>query len=64
MEERLVRLVNSWARAVLKSLYRFLIPNVAGPSNLVPLAALETKEMSVGSLRCGSSQRKIACSER
>jgi len=39
------------ARAVLDNLYRFVVPAVAGPVRLVPLAALATKEQSVFALR-------------
>ena len=34
------------ARAVLDNLYRFIVPAVAGPNRLVPLAALATPKMT------------------
>ncbi|WP_460706513.1 hypothetical protein [Myceligenerans halotolerans] len=34
------------ARAVLDNLYRFILPAVADPSHVVPLAALETPDVS------------------
>lgn len=39
------------ARSVLDSLYRFVVPAVAGPLRLVPLAALATKEFNVPAIR-------------
>ena len=33
------------ARAILDNLYRFVVPAVAGPARLVPLAALATEEI-------------------
>lgn len=39
------------ARAVLDNLYRFVVPAVAGPARLVPLAALASGEVSAGALR-------------
>jgi fido (protein-threonine AMPylation protein) len=39
------------ARAMYDNLVRFIVPNVAGPARLVPLAALANKEFSVAALR-------------
>lgn len=39
------------ARAILENLYKFIVPAVAGPARIVPLAALESKEISVNALR-------------
>jgi Fic family protein len=39
------------ARSVLENLYRFVIPAVAGPKRLVPLASLADPELSHGALR-------------
>jgi hypothetical protein len=39
------------ARSVLDNLYRFVMPAVAGPRRLVPLAALVDDELSHGALR-------------
>jgi fido (protein-threonine AMPylation protein) len=47
------------ARAVLDSLYRFAIPAVAGPSRLVPLAALETRDLSVQALRAAAERGRL-----
>ncbi len=47
------------ARAVLDNLYRFIVPAVAGPSRLVPLAALATKETSVVALRNASQRGRL-----
>ena len=51
------------ARGVLDNLYRFIVPAVAGPNRLVPLAALATPNMTEGALRsrptaAGSEPRK------
>jgi hypothetical protein len=39
------------ARAILDNLYRFVVPAVAGPARLVPLAALATPSLSASALR-------------
>lgn len=39
------------ARAVLDNLYRFVVPGVAGPARLVPLAALSTYDLRLPALR-------------
>lgn len=39
------------ARAILDSLYRFVLPAVAGPARLIPLEALATKDLTVAALR-------------
>jgi fido (protein-threonine AMPylation protein) len=39
------------ARTVLDNLYRFVVPAVAGPTRLVPIAALGTAELSIRALR-------------
>ncbi len=39
------------ARALLANLYKFIVPAVAGPARLVPLAALETEDISATALR-------------
>ena len=44
------------ARAVLHSLYRFVLPAVAGPARLVPLEALATPELDAAALR-GAARR-------
>lgn len=47
------------ARAVTDNLYRFVVPAVAGPNRLVPLAALATKERSVVSLRAAIERGRL-----
>lgn len=39
------------ARAVLENLYKFIVPAVAGPARLVPLAALASQAVSTAALR-------------
>lgn len=39
------------ARAVLENLYKFIVPAIAGPARLVPIAALATEDLSAGALR-------------
>jgi Fic family protein len=39
------------ARAILDNLYKFIVPAVAGPARLVPLAALASPELTPGALR-------------
>ena len=47
------------ARAVLHSLYRFVLPAVAGPARLVPLEALATPELNTGALRGAASRGRL-----
>lgn len=47
------------ARSVLDNLYRFIMPAVAGPNRLVPLAALATKELTEGSLRVAANRGRL-----
>jgi Fic family protein len=47
------------ARAVLDNLYRFIVPAVAGPRRLVPLAALATREISEGALRAAAVRSRL-----
>jgi Fic/DOC family len=47
------------ARAVLDNLYRFIVPAVAGPNRLVPLAALTTKQLSEGALRLAANRGRL-----
>jgi Fic family protein len=44
------------ARAILDNLYKFIMPAVAGPARLVPLAALATKELSSTTLRVAANR--------
>ena len=47
------------ARAMLDSLYRFVLPAVAGPARLVPLEALATPELKAGALRAAASRGRL-----
>ncbi len=47
------------ARAVLDTLMRFIVPAVAGPARLVPLAALADCEVSVRALRSAAERGRL-----
>jgi Fic/DOC family len=47
------------ARAVLDTLMRFIVPAVAGPARLVPLAALADKELSARALRQAAERGRL-----
>jgi Fic family protein len=47
------------ARSVLDNLYRFVVPAIAGPSRLVPLAALATAELTTGALRVAANRGRL-----
>jgi Fic/DOC family len=47
------------ARAVLNNLHRFVIPAVAGPNRLVPLAALGSRQRTVASLRQAATRGRL-----
>ena len=47
------------ARTVLDNLYRFVVPALAGPARLVPLTALETKEISRLALRNAAQRGRL-----
>lgn len=47
------------ARAILDNLYRFVVPAVAGPVRLVPLAALATDEITAGALRVAATRGRL-----
>lgn len=47
------------ARAILDNLYKFVIPAVAGPARLVPLAALATREVNAGALRTAAIRGRL-----
>ncbi len=42
------------ARAILDNLYKFVVPAIAGPARLVPIAALATEEINAGALRAAA----------
>ena len=47
------------ARTVLDNLYRFVVPALAGPARLVPLAALETPQVSRIALRNAAQRGRL-----
>ena len=48
-----------FARAILDSLHRFVIPAVADPDRLAPLAALETPGMKASALRAAADRGRL-----
>jgi hypothetical protein len=47
------------ARAILDNLYKFILPAIAGPVRLVPLAALATEEISANALRVAAGRGRL-----
>ena len=47
------------ARAILDNLYKFIVPAVAGPARLVPIAALTTRELSQTALRVAAARGRL-----
>ncbi|MGQ0837632.1 Fic family protein [Actinokineospora sp.] len=47
------------ARSVTTNLYKFVMPTVAGPVKLVPLAALATHDLSENALRVAASRNRL-----
>ena len=47
------------ARAMYDNLNRFIVPNVAGPARLVPLAALANKDFSLAALRQAAQRGRL-----
>ncbi|MFA5785638.1 MAG: Fic family protein [Actinomycetota bacterium] len=47
------------ARAIIDNLYRFIVPAVAGPARLVPLAALADKRASSNALRVAAIRGRL-----
>lgn len=47
------------ARSVTTNLYRFVLPAIAGPVKLVPLAALATDDLSEGALRVAANRGRL-----
>lgn len=43
-------------RAILDNLYKFVVPAIAGPARLVPLAALASREFSATTLRAAANR--------
>ncbi len=47
------------ARSILDNLYRFIVPAVAGPARLVPLAALASDEIAAPALRTAANRGRL-----
>ena len=47
------------ARAILDNLYKFVIPSVAGPARLVPLAALADARITASALRNAAHRGRL-----
>ena len=47
------------ARAILDNLNRFVVPAIAGPARLVPLAALANQAISTNALRAAANRRRL-----
>lgn len=47
------------ARSVLDNLYRFVVPAVAGPARIVPLAALANEDISAAALRTAANRGRL-----
>ncbi len=47
------------ARAMYDNLNRFIVPNLAGPARIVPLAALVTEDFSMGALRQAAQRGRL-----
>lgn len=52
------------ARAMIDNLNRFIIPSVAGPAKLVPLAALVDGELSLVALRAAAQRGRLDAFQR
>ncbi len=52
------------ARAMIDNLNRFIVPGVAGPAKLVPLAALVDREMTVVALRAAATRGRLEAEQR
>ncbi len=47
------------ARAILDNLYKFVVPAIAGPVRLVPLAALATRDVTANALRVAAARGRL-----
>lgn len=47
------------ARGIIDTLMRFIVPSIAGPARLVPLAALADRGISVKSLRAAAQRGRL-----
>lgn len=52
------------ARAMIDNLNRFILPSIAGPAKLVPLAALSDMALSVAALRLAASKGRLDAEKR
>lgn len=52
------------ARAMIDNLNRFIIPGVAGPAKMVPLASLVDAEMSLVALRAAAARGRLDAQQR
>jgi Fic/DOC family len=52
------------ARAMIDNLNRFIIPNLAGPAKLVPLAALVDADLSLVALRAAAQRGRLDAHQR
>ena len=50
------------ARTILESLYRFVLPAVAGPARLVPLETLASHDVKASALRAAASRGRLQAS--
>ena len=51
------------ARSILDNLYRFIVPAVAGPARLVPLAALADEDLNAGVMRVAAKRGRLQASQ-
>lgn len=51
------------ARSILDNLYRFIVPAIAGPARLVPLAALADHDLNAGALRVAAKRGRLQASQ-
>jgi len=51
------------ARSILDNLHRFIVPAVAGPARLVPLAALADTDLNAGALRVAAKRGRLQASQ-
>ena len=51
------------ARAILDNLYKFVLPSVAGPGRLVPIAALATSEVNANALRTAAARGRLQATQ-
>jgi len=51
------------ARAILDNLYKFIVPAIAGPVRLVPLAALATEQISASALRVAAGRGRLQATQ-